>query len=258
MSTEGSGFKDYFSKQSDTYAKARPGYPDALFTYLASLCKEHELAWDCATGNGQAALSLIKHFKNVIATDGSEQQLHNAVQHKGITYKQALADDSGIESNTVDLITVANALHWFNLPAFYKEADRVLKHGGVLAVWTYAHSYIEDKNKKEIAALLENLSGNILGKYWPAGREIVMSGYKTINLPFEKIDAPFFTYQTKVDLEKLLGFVYSWSSTQQYISQTGNDPVPLIKDELLKLWGGDAAEIKTMTWELTVKAARKT
>ena len=257
MKTGDGDFKDYFSKQSDIYKKARPGYPDELFKYLSSLCKEHDLAWDCATGNGQAAVSLANWFKQVIATDGSEQQLKNATHNKGVTYKQALAEDSGIVSESVDLITVANAIHWFNLPEFYKEADRVLKHGGVLAVWTYAHSYIEGSNQKEIAALMEHLSGGILGKYWPVGREIVMSGYKTINLPFETIDAPLFKYHTRVDMEKLLGFVYSWSSTQRYISQTGNDPVLTIRDELLQLWGGDAGEIKTMTGELTVKASKK-
>lgn len=250
-------FKDYFSKQSDIYKKARPGYPDTLFKYLSSLCPVHDLAWDCATGNGQAAVSLASYFKQVIATDGSEQQLKNAVQHNGVTYRKALADNSGIESGTVDLVTVANALHWFDLDSFFKEVRRVLKPGGVFAAWTYAHSYIEGNNQKEIAALLEHISGDILGKYWPAGRELVMSGYKTINLPFEKIDAPGFTYHTRVDMDKLLGFVYSWSSTQNYINQTGNDPVAFIKEELKALWGKNEHEIRTMTWELSVKAGRK-
>ena len=136
-------FEDLFSKQAEEYAQYRPRYPDALFEYLASVAPGHALAWDCATGNGQAALSLAPYFERVVGTDASESQIANAQPHEKITYRVARAEQTDFEDHSVDLITVAQAIHWFDLDAFYAEAKRVLRPGGVLAAWTYYESEIE-------------------------------------------------------------------------------------------------------------------
>src|ERR1051325_10295174 len=119
-------FKDNFSKQSDIYAIYRPHYPTGLYSYLASLTKSHKLAWDCGTGNGQAAIGLTDFYDRIIATDASEQQIKNAVVHQKISYHVSTAENNVIETNSIDLLTVANALHWFDFDVFYREVKRVL------------------------------------------------------------------------------------------------------------------------------------
>jgi ubiquinone/menaquinone biosynthesis C-methylase UbiE len=138
-------FKDHFSGHSQEYRKFRPLYPAELFSHLASLCAEKELAWDCATGSGQAAMGLGEHFREVIATDASVNQIANASPSPGVTYCVAHAENSRIKSGSVDLITVAQALHWFNISAFADESNRVLKDRGILAVWTYGLLSFDDE-----------------------------------------------------------------------------------------------------------------
>ena len=130
-------FKDYFSNHAIAYAQFRPRYPRALFSYLAEVAPARETAWDCATGNGQTAHALTEHFAHVIATDGSQEQLNQATPHERITYRRATAEDSGLDAASSDLVTVSQALHWFDFDAFYREARRVLRPSGVWAVWSY-------------------------------------------------------------------------------------------------------------------------
>src|SRR5215475_11590766 len=125
------GFKDHFSRQAANYAKFRPRYRRELFDYLASIAPGRELAWDCGTGNGQAAVGLASVFDRVIATDASKKQIANAEPHNRVEYHVAPAENSGIPSGTIDLIMVAQALHWFDLDRFYGQAGRVLKPDGI-------------------------------------------------------------------------------------------------------------------------------
>ena len=130
-------FKGHFSGHAVEYAKFRPHYPDELFEYLALISPRHELAWDCATGNGPAAVGLARHFDSVIATDASAQQIASAELNDRISYRVAPAEASGIDSASVDLILVAQALHWFDIDRFFTEAKRVLKENGALAISSY-------------------------------------------------------------------------------------------------------------------------
>ena len=245
-------FKDYFSKQSDTYLKFRPTYPDELFAYLASLCPEHDRVWDCATGNGQAAISLTKYFKQVIATDASEQQLKNAIQNEKVEYKLALAEDSGIASGSIDLVTVASAVHWFDHPKFYKEVDRVLKPGGVLAVWAYRENRVNDR----VNPVIEKLSLEVLRDYWPKESWLVINSYKDLPFPYDRIKTPVFECKAKIDLKGLEGYFLSWSSAQRYISQTGKNPIDAVRKEFNEAWS-EGNEVKNITWELTLIVGKK-
>ncbi len=245
-------FKDHFSKQSDTYVKFRPTYPDEIFSFLASLCPEHNLAWDCATGNGQAANGLTKYFKRIIATDASETQLSNAMQNEKIEYKNALAEDSGIPSVSVDLITVAAAVHWFDHDKFYKEVNRVLKPNGVIAAWTYNNPTVNPA----VDAVMEKLHQGVLREYWPKESWLVINRYKDIPFPFERIQTPDFYCTKQMDLEGMEGHYLSWSATQRYIDATGKNPVDEVRKELTQAWG-NPSEVKTVTWHLTFLVGRK-
>ena len=166
-------FQDHFSRQAETYLKGRPTYPDELFAYLASIAPAKDVCWDCATGNGQAAISLAQHFKKVIATDGSRQQIDSAMPRPNIEYRVATAEQSGLPDHSVDLITVATAAHWFDHNAFYSEAQRVVKPNGILAVWAYSEARIS----AEIDVLMEWFMYDFLQDYWPPGRWYVRNSY---------------------------------------------------------------------------------
>lgn len=248
--TTGAAFQDHFSGHADAYARYRPDYPAALFAWLAEAAPFPERAWDCATGNGQAALALAEHFSEVVATDASERQVRSAFPHPRVRYRVAPAERSGLADASVDLITVAQALHWFDIPAFYAEADRVLRPGGVLAVWAYRLF----EESPEIDRVVWKLYGEIVGPYWPADRRMIDDGYAGVELPFERLDPPPFWMEKRWTLDDVLGYLRTWSATRRYLEANGHDPVALVADELAAAWGPGE---RTVRWPLILKAARK-
>ena len=174
-------FKDYFSNQASEYTRYRPHYPEALFEYLATLTIDHQLAWDCATGSGQAALGLADYFDEIVATDASTKQIANAIEHEKITYIVAPAEKTEIVSGSVDLIVVAQALHWFDLDKFYAEVRRVSKSAGVLAVWSYSLLRVTPA----IDRLIDKFYTGVVGPFWPTERKFVDDKYQSIIFPFQ-------------------------------------------------------------------------
>ena len=243
--------KDHFSGHAACYQQFRPRYPDALFAYLASLCPGHGLAWDCATGNGQAAVALARYFSDVIATDMSAEQIEQAQSDPKVRYLVAPADKAPLENATVDLVTVAQALHWFDLTSFYQEFKRVARPGGVLAVWCYQIQHVTP----EIDAIIHRLYAGIVGDYWPPERRIVEEGYQTLPFPFEELTAPEFQMVHSWNLEHLMGYFASWSSTQRYRKQTGADPLVLIADDLKAAWG-DPERTRDVVWPVSLRVGR--
>lgn len=245
-------FKDHFSRLATSYTRYRPHYPKELFDYLASLAAERERAWDCATGNGQAALGLAQHFDQVIATDASAQQLANAVKHEKIIYKISAAEKTEIESASVDLVTVAQALHWLDLDRFYNEAKRVLKPDGVIAIWFYRFIYVSD----EIDHLLEEYHESIVKPFWSPENKIADEDALLIPFPFEEIPSPPILMEASWDLEHLKGFLGTWSATQKYKDQNNADPVETIAERLQTLWG-DPSTRRKISWPLILRVGRR-
>jgi SAM-dependent methyltransferase len=241
------GFKDHFSKQAAGYAKFRPRYPKALFDYLGSVACSRQLAWDCGTGNGQAAVGLASVFERVIATDASEKQIANARLHKTVEYRVAPAENSGIGSKTVDLILIAQALHWFDLKRFYREAQRVLKPDGVLAASAYNLLEIEPA----IDEVVNRYYHDVVGCFWPSERKLVEQ-FTSVSFPFDEIEAPRFEMTAHWNLDHLLGYLHTWSSTQRFIAAKGGDPVQEIRDELGSAWGTPDRK-RSVSWPLTLR-----
>lgn len=245
-------FKDHFSGHASDYARYRPQYPAAMFARLASFAPARELAWDCATGNGQAAVALAPHFARVIATDASAQQIENAQPNERVEYRVAPAESSGLEADTVDLISVAQALHWFDIRAFFAEAQRVMKTDGVLAVSAYNLLTVSP----DIDALVNRFYFDTTGPFWPPERDIVEAGYRTIQFPFPELELPQFHMQTEWKLEQLLGYLRTWSATKKFIEKNGYDPVDSLGEELLPLWG-DQNTTREIRWPMTLRVFRK-
>ena len=246
-------FKDHFSGHSKEYSKYRPYYPDRLFKFLSSITPDHDLAWDCATGSGQAAHGLVHYFQKVIATDASEQQIKNTSNHKNILYKVALAHKTTIQTASIDLITVAQALHWFEFDRFYKEADRVLKQNGVIAVWTYNLLTISS----EIDSIINYFYHHVVGEFWPPERKFVENGYEDIPFPFHKLPIPCFWMSAKWTLRQLIGYMNTWSAVKRYRKNKGNDPIESIEKELTRLWDS-SSDVMEVYWPLSILIGKKT
>ena len=245
-------YNDHFSAVARDYRKFRPGYPPEMFAFLAFVSAEHELAWDCATGSGQAAKQLANHFAQVFATDASESQIKTAEKVQNVKYWVSPAEKTNVPSSSVDLISVAQALHWFDIKKFYLEAERVLKPGGILAVWTYDVLRIQPN----IDALIAELYSNILKPYWPKECEMVAQRYKDIQLPFQQIQCPVFKSGDHWTLHHLIGYLNTWSAVTVYQEQNGDNPLLLIYDKIAEIWG-DSSNTYPVEWSIYLKASVK-
>lgn len=245
-------FKDHFSRVAAAYAESRPRYHADLFAWLAGQCAAHDLAWDCATGSGQAAEHLAGHFRAVVATDASAAQIAAAGPHPRVAYRVAPAEASGLDAASVDLLTVAQALHWFDLPRFYAEARRVLKPGGLIAAWCYGVLRAADP---AIDRAVSAFYADTVGPYWPPERRHIEAGYSDLPFPFERLEPPPFAMRTAWSLAELAGYLRSWSATDRYIAANGADPVAALEAELLPAWGDRHAKVR-FDWPLTLLAGR--
>lgn len=244
-------FKDHFSGHAASYAAFRPGYPPELFDFVAALTPGRALAWDCATGNGQAAVPLAGIFDRVVATDASQQQLGNATPHPRIEYRVATAENSGLPDASVDLLTVAQAVHWFDFDRFYAEARRVLRPGGAIALWTYNLL----RGTPEISALVDRLARDISGAHWPPERRWVDEEYRTLPFSFPEVPSPTFEHTETWDLPRLVAYLRTWSANVRYQAATGKDPIAEIAPELEAAWG-DPEEPRVLTWPIFMRAGR--
>lgn len=246
------GFQDHFGVEASAYRQFRPTYPLSLFAKLAAASEGHQLAWDCATGSGQAALVLADFYQAVVATDASASQLQHSDSHNAVYFVQASAETPCIKPASVDLLVVAQALHWLHLPTFFPVAQSVLTPGGVFAAWTYNLMTINTA----IDPLLNDFYHNTLGAFWPPQRRLVENGYADIAIPFQPIEVGEFAMAAQWNLRALCGYLSTWSAVQYYKQATGIDPLPGLHTRLVREWG-DEAGIKQVRWPLSVKAGIK-
>lgn len=242
--------RDYFSSQAAEYARYRPTYPAELFDFVAGLTPHHHLAWDCATGSGQAVAGLVDRFKRVIATDRSAAQLERAARHERVEYREAAAESSGLPGGSADVVTVGQALHWLDLDRFYAEVRRVLVPGGALVVWSYGDPVLDEP---VIDAALQRFNFDTMGPYWPVDRRRVGALYKSYPFPFAEVPAPELTLQCAWTLEQLAGYLRSWSATARYVDTHGINPVAGFEQALRARWGAPNVR-HIVRWPLTVRA----
>jgi SAM-dependent methyltransferase len=246
-------FKDHFSPLAAHYASYRPRYPSALFDYLAQACRRRECAWDCACGSGQATLDLAARFDAVIATDASAAQIAAAPLHPKVRYRVARAEASALDSAAVDIVTVAQALHWFELAPFYAEVERVLRPRGVLAVWCYGVARVAGDS---VDRLLQEFYWDTMQPYWPPERQLVESGYRSLSFPYVELPPPPFRMHEHWSLRQLIGYTRSWSASARYVERNGVDPAALLERSLQPRWG-DPDSVRRIVWPLSVRIAVK-
>jgi len=242
--------KDHFSTMSDQYARFRPDYPHAIFDFLYPLLKEKQKAWDCGTGNGQIARELAQTFLHVEATDISETQLQHAFHADNIHYSLQPAEHTDFEDNSFDLITVAQAVHWFDFEKFNTEVRRVSKPNGIIAVIGYELNNITP----EIDAIVRRLYTDIIGKYWDPERRYIEEKYQTIPFPFRELETPEINNIKLWKFDNLIGYLNTWSAVKHFIDANGYNPVDEISADLQKAWG--MAEIRKVNFPIIFRAGR--
>jgi ubiquinone/menaquinone biosynthesis C-methylase UbiE len=245
-------FHDHFSGVASRYADFRPHYPGILFDYLAGLARKNSVVWDCAAGNGQATIDLAARFDKVIATDASRDQIASARPHPNIEYHVAPAEQSGLPDASVSLITVAQAMHWFDLERFYAEAKRVLEPEGVLAVWAYGINQVAGE---AVNQLVQDYYTNIVGPYWPPERKLVEEGYRSISFPFTELTTPAFRMEAHWTLDQLIRYFSTWSATTRYIKANGMNPLESLAAGLAREWG-DPNSPRLVDWPLALRVGR--
>jgi SAM-dependent methyltransferase len=243
-------FIDHFSEKSDLYARARPTYPDALFDFIALQAPARDRAWDCATGSGQAAQGLARHFESVEATDASREQISHAIAAPRVRYSVQAAEETGFDASSFDAVCVASALHWFDIERFYAEARRVLKTGGVFAAWGYTRHHVTPEFDAEFDAffLLP------LKPYWPPQNAKLWAGYRDEAFPFAPIEAPPFAIDMRWALDELIAYAGTWSATRRYIADAAPDFLERAAAALAPAWGD--AERRIVTLPLHIRCGR--
>jgi SAM-dependent methyltransferase len=237
-------FQDHFSAQAAAYAVARPKYPASLYAELARLAPGRNLAWDAGTGNGQAAVGLAAHFARVVATEPSEAQLAQASAHPGVEYHRSAETAPMLADGSVDLVTVAQAAHWFDRPVFYAEVRRVLRPGGVVAMWVYELCNV----RPDIDALLKYFYRGPIWSSWPPERRHVETGYRDFDFPFHELPFPSVVMQCDWTLGDFVAYLRTWSSVVRFTRENGLDPVIALEAELAPLWGHG---VRRVVWPLS-------
>ncbi len=244
-------FKDHFSGHARDYSTFRPGYPPDLIDFVAALPRRRGTVWDVGTGSGQAAVALADRFDRVVGTDASAGQLENAEPHRRVEYRVAPAEASGLPDASVDLVTVAQAFHWFDFERFFAEVRRVLAPGGALAVWSYNLARIDPA----VDRWIDDLAKDRLGPWWPPERRWVDEEYRTIPFPFPEVQAPLFHMREEWSLERYLLYVRTWSALKRYETATGRDPIAETLPGIEAAWGG-LQTVRTVVYPVFLRASQ--
>lgn len=252
-SAAGGKATDLFSAGADSYAKYRPTYPKELYDYILQFVGEREAAWDCATGNGQAASALAAWFHRVDATDSSAEQLKRAIPLPNVHYQVATAENTPFAADSFDLITVATAYHWLNWEAFHREATRVGKPGAVVAVWAYNILRCDDQ---QIDRAIRDFYFDVMYPYWDKERRHVENAYATVAFDFLPLPPKEFAIEKTWTKEDVLGYISTWSAVQHYVEQNGASPLPLLEKPLAEAW--KTAGPRTFRFPLFLKIGRVT
>lgn len=244
-------FKDHFSTRSADYAAYRPTYPMALVDALAEACVGTEDALDVGCGTGQLSVLLARRFGRVIATDASAKQIEAADPRDGVEYRIASAEESGLPDASVDLVVAAQAAHWFDLPAFYREARRVGRPGAVIALVTYGVLEVDAAIREPV----RHFYYDVITPYWPPERRHVEEGYRSFDFPFPPVALPALAIEMQWRLADLLGYADTWSAVRALEKAVGRGPVERFAKDLAAAWG-DPEQRRLVRFPLSVRAGR--
>lgn len=246
-------FLDLFSDAAAIYAASRPAYPAELFAFVTSIAPARERALDCATGNGQAATGLARHFREVVAIDASAEQIQQAMARPNVTYRVAEAESTGLPDRSFDVVATACGLHWFDRDRYYPEVSRLLRPNGVFAAWTYSRFSIDPA----IDAVIKTQIQDVVFPYWAQANRLSWNGYRDVEFPFDEVAHPAFAIECDWTAQEMLGFVMTWSATRQCIRAIGSAFFESASGELVERWGPPGAT-RRVTLPIDMRVGRVT
>jgi hypothetical protein len=234
------------------YRRYRPRYPDELFRFLATACRERDRALDCATGNGQAAVSVAEHFDRVLAFDTSAEQIEEALAHERVEYFVANAEGLPADIGPFDLVTIAQGAHWFDLSQFYAALRPLLKPGAIVAIWGYSHCRISPQIDY---AMLQTLLLPI-APFWADGNCIITDKYQSIEFPFNALETPDFVMREQWDREALFGYVRTWSAYKRFVAERGSDPLERFVESLDRAALWPPGDVRSVVFDIHPRVGR--
>ncbi|MGB6007415.1 class I SAM-dependent methyltransferase [Castellaniella sp.] len=248
MSNNANPVRNWFEQGGRAYARFRPEYPPQLAAFLASIAPDHRMAVDVGCGNGQLTQLLAPHFEAVVGLDPSADQIENAVPGERITYQRAPAEQLPLADGAASLITAAQAAHWFDLPGFYREARRVARAGGILALISYGVLDLEPALNERF----QKFYRDEIGPYWPPERKLVDTGYATIDFPFEELAAPPLEIRLQWHLSEFLGYLLTWSAVRR-AKEAGREEVLLnFAGDIASAWGDENVR-RSIAWPINMR-----
>lgn len=244
---------DLFSADPAHYAAVRPGYPAALFDWIAGAAPARDRVWDCGCGNGQASLALAERFAQIEASDLSAAQIAHAKPHPRVRYTAQPAEATDFSDQAFDAVCVAQALHWFDMARFAPELDRVLKPGGLFAAWGYAWFSVSPA----FDAALQHHLLDVVQPYWAPQNRLLWEGYRDVPLPYPEIAVPTLEMPFEADLPGLIAYLRSWSAVRLCVEARGDAFLKQAAAILLPLWADDPARARTLQFQFVLRAVRK-
>ena len=243
---------NWFDRGGSNYAHYRPHYPPELAEYLIGLAPRREFALDVGCGSGQLTAMLAGAFEKTVGCDPSVSQLAGAARTPRAWYVCAAAECLPVRDRSVDLITVAQAAHWFRLPAFYAGVRRVARPGAVLALITYGTLHVSDP---ALDARFQRFYTDEIGPWWPPQRKLVDAGYRTLDFPFAEYEAPPLEISLHWPLAAFLGYLSTWSAVR-HARQAGQGAVlERFVIGFSALWGKPERACK-IVWPLHLRVGR--
>lgn len=243
---------DIFSDRSDLYARSRPHYPQAIYDYLAEITPSHDLAWDCACGNGQVALDLVKYFDRVEATDISEEQIAQAPSVDRVRFAVVEAEATPFDAQSFDLVCVGQALHWFDHDRFWPELERLLKPGGIFAAWGYNFPCMNP----DLDRVLEQTLYPVIQPYWSDRNQLLWNHYRDVAIPYKRLDVPPFTFSIEWNVDELLAYIHTWSAVRRCMDALGDDFYTETAERVREIWG-NASTRREVRMDFCFLATRK-
>lgn len=221
-----------FNMDSNHYFKNRPRYPKELYQLIHKSSKDHQIAWDCACGNGQAAIDLVPYFSRIEATDINENQLKHSFQHEKISYSLQKSEKTNFPSRYFDAVCAAQCLHWFDLEEYFIEVKRVLKKQGLFACWGYSFFQIEDT----LDAIIDSTLLKVIDPYWSENNRILHRRYADVRFPFKPIHGPEIRMTMNWDLNQFTSYLETWSAVKLYHERTSDSLIENVRQMLKKHW----------------------
>lgn len=227
-----------FITAPDAYARSRPLYTDALFAWIAATCRNRDVAWDCATGNGQAAIALARFFGRVEATDISPEQLGQGFAAPNVRYSAQPAEMTTFSDDSFDLVTVAQALHWFDFNRFWLEVERVTRPGALFCAWGYAWF----RGTPEVHATLLDPVARLVEPFWAENNGLLWRGYRTdeVRFPFRPLTGPSLSIEVDWSLDELVGYIRTWSAFKKAAAAGRSEALERVVEDAAKRLGRDA------------------